>query len=140
MEAGLIERGRNLHNQEGEPIMNINGKTFQQQYRRCGKDCTHGPNGRGHGPYWYKSAPGGSLKYVGKDLPEEVSMHLTLLKEKQSTLKKIMLSLEIQEQEADRHYQHIGELRRAVSNLLSGEPLDIQALKELGLEEFVILV
>ena len=50
----------------------IDGARFVQQYRKCSRGCTHGQAGVGHGPYWYKSKSGESLKYLGAKLPVAV--------------------------------------------------------------------
>jgi len=59
-----------------EDRFELEGVTYYQQYRKCGKDtCTtcsgYGP---GHGPYWYsRDKVTGARSYVGKDLPAAVA-------------------------------------------------------------------
>jgi hypothetical protein len=120
--------------------MEINGKTFQKQYRKCSRSCTHGQAGQGHGPYWYKSGSGESLKYVGKELPAEVVKHLDLVKSHKSNLQEMAQELEKAEQKRYAEARHTGELRRAVQSLVNGGSLDKKLLDELGLSDYFVLV
>lgn len=54
----------------------LEGVTYSQQYRKCGKPgcqtCQNG--GPGHGPYWYaRDAMTGARSYVGRELPADVA-------------------------------------------------------------------
>lgn len=54
----------------------LEGVTYSQQYRKCGKaacqTCQNG--GPGHGPYWYaRDAMTGARSYVGRELPAGVA-------------------------------------------------------------------
>lgn len=54
----------------------LEGMTYSQQYRKCGKagcqTCQNG--GPGHGPYWYaRDAMTGARSYVGRELPAGVA-------------------------------------------------------------------
>ncbi len=54
----------------------LEGVTYSQQYRRCGKPTcqTCGNAGPGHGPYWYaRDQVTDARSYVGRDLPIEVT-------------------------------------------------------------------
>lgn len=58
-----------------EPSFTVEGVTYVQEYRRCGRACATCDNGPGHGPYWYaKQRVGGTVRsyYVGKQLPAGV--------------------------------------------------------------------
>lgn len=120
--------------------MEINGKNFQQQYRKCSRSCTHGQAGTGHGPYWYKSASGESLKYVGKVLPAEVIKHLERVKKHETDLQDMIKELTKTEEDRFAHARHTSQLRRAVESLVSGGHLDKNLLAELGLSDYYILV
>ena len=53
----------------------LEGVTYSQQYRRCGKPTcqTCGSDGPGHGPYWYaRDQVTGARRYIGRELPIEV--------------------------------------------------------------------
>jgi hypothetical protein len=121
-------------------MITVNGQTFQKQYRKCGKDCTHGPEGKGHGPYWYKSAPGESLKYVGKDLPAEVIRHLEMVKVDKAAIEATAATFAKQEREFYAKAQHAGELRRAAESVLHGGNLSKSLLTEAGLADYFVLV
>lgn len=59
----------------------LEGITYSQQYRKCGKatcqTCQNG--GPGHGPYWYaRDAMTGARFYVGRDLPADVAAALVV--------------------------------------------------------------
>ena len=54
----------------------LEGVTYSQQYRKCGKPtcqtCQNG--GPGHGPYWYaRDGLTGARSYVGRELPADVA-------------------------------------------------------------------
>lgn len=54
----------------------LEGVTYSQQYRKCGKPtCQHCQDGGpGHGPYWYaRDTMTGARSYVGRDLPAGVA-------------------------------------------------------------------
>lgn len=65
----------------------IQGFTYYQQYRKCGKDGCKCNHGEPHGPYWYKrSLNANRIHYVGKDLPEHVEAAYEALMENRSKL------------------------------------------------------
>lgn len=50
----------------------LEGVTYSQQYRKCGKPTcqTCQNNGPGHGPYWYaRDQVSGARRYIGRELP-----------------------------------------------------------------------
>lgn len=54
----------------------LEGVTYSQQYRKCGKtNCqTCQGGGAGHGPYWYRrDQVSGARSYVGRELPAGVA-------------------------------------------------------------------
>jgi len=54
----------------------LEGVTYGQQYRKCGKPTckTCQGNGPGHGPYWYgRDQVSGARSYVGRELPADVA-------------------------------------------------------------------
>jgi hypothetical protein len=54
----------------------LEGVTYSQQYRKCGKPaCQACQNGsQGHGPYWYaRDQVSGARSYVGRELPADVA-------------------------------------------------------------------
>jgi hypothetical protein len=59
--------------------ISVNGRTFKQQMRNCGKACCKGVAGGIHGPYWYVFEPGKAQKYVGTVLPPGVRGYLDRL-------------------------------------------------------------
>lgn len=120
--------------------MQINGKSFQKQYRKCCRSCTHGQAGQGHGPYWYSSGAGEALHYVGKELPVQVQEHLELIEANKERLEE--KGIELAKQAADLYAKahHVDDLRRAVGSLLTGGSQDKKLLEELELKEFICLV
>lgn len=50
----------------------LEGVTYYQQGRKCGKAACKCANGHLHGPYWYCSDQG-RVGYIGKALPEPIS-------------------------------------------------------------------
>lgn len=52
---------------------NLEGWTYYQQGRKCGKPDCKCQNGELHGPYWYKRDRYGTINYIGKELPADVA-------------------------------------------------------------------
>ena len=120
--------------------MQINGKTFKQQYRKCCRTCTHGPAGIGHGPYWYSSGVGEALHYVGKKLPVQVQEHLELVKENLGKLDELRAILGKQAAQLYAQARHVDELKRAVESVQFVDSQNEKLLEELKLKEFICLV
>jgi hypothetical protein len=120
--------------------MMVNGKTFQKQYRKCCRTCTHGQAGVGHGPYWYSSGTGEPLRYVGKELPAQVQDHLELVAANEAELEKRSFELGKQAGELWVKARHVDDLRRAVDCVRFGGHQDQKLLEELELSEYVCLV
>ena len=52
----------------------LEGTTYYQQGRKCGKPGCHCQNGGAlHGPYWYSRNEHGRRGYVGRELPEHIA-------------------------------------------------------------------
>jgi len=52
----------------------LEGQTYYQQGRKCGKLSCHCALGQLHGPYWYRRDKfTGKVAYIGKDLPLDVA-------------------------------------------------------------------
>jgi hypothetical protein len=52
----------------------LEGTTYYQQGRKCGKAGCHCQNGGElHGPYWWARNDHGQRSYVGRDLPEAIA-------------------------------------------------------------------
>ena len=52
----------------------LEGVTYYQQGRKCGKPTCGCAEGKLHGPYWYaRDVWGGKVKYLGKELPPEIA-------------------------------------------------------------------
>lgn len=50
------------------------GISYYQEYRKCGKaSCTRCADGPGHGPYWWSRDRNGKRKYIGVNLPKEIT-------------------------------------------------------------------
>ena len=79
----------------------VNGVTYRQQFRKCGKAGCKCNTGEGHGPYWYSYDGSSAAKYVGIKLPEHVIKHKELLRASRPQIKKIRA--EIEKQRNDRH-------------------------------------
>lgn len=51
----------------------LEGTTYYQQRRKCGKASCKCAQGRLHGPYWYsRDQSSGDVAYIGKELPANV--------------------------------------------------------------------
>lgn len=68
----------------------VNGKTYSQQMRNCGKACCAGTDGGKHGPYWYLREPGKPVKYVGLSLPAGVRDFQTRLASEADNIKALI--------------------------------------------------
>jgi len=118
---------------------NLLGVTYSQKYRKCGKEnCQTCQTSQGHGPYWYASKSGEQLRYVGKDLPPRVLEIARKLKEQSADLKNIEADLTQKWRAAGLEYDHLADLRRAVSNLRNGKEARVKDLQELGLDDFAL--
>lgn len=120
----------------------VNGVTYRQQYRKCGKAecrCVDGDpySGEGmHGPYWYADG----TKYVGKELPQWLTDHLALLETEKDNLKE--LKREISERSEYHRSDCVyilkcrelykigrtGDLANRIKSLRTGNPFEIQII------------
>lgn len=52
----------------------LEGQTYYQQGRKCGKPSCKCAQGQLHGPYWYRRDQiSGKVRYIGRDLPAEIA-------------------------------------------------------------------
>lgn len=51
----------------------LEGTAYYQQGRKCGKPACHCRDGELHGPYWWARPPIGKVRYIGKELPNEIA-------------------------------------------------------------------
>ena len=53
----------------------LQGTSYRQEYRRCNNtNChCHHPGQDGHGPYWYARGWTAKRRYIGKQLPPDIS-------------------------------------------------------------------
>lgn len=77
------------------------GYTYYEEQRTCGKPDCKCANGELHGPYWYKRSPLGTVKYIGKTLPDDLI---------QARAKRALLETAIEEQQK-KIADEIGHLR-----------------------------
>ena len=50
------------------------GMVYFQEHRKCGKEtCKTCQDGPGHGPYWWSRDTTGKRKYIGVNLPKDVT-------------------------------------------------------------------
>ena len=119
----------------------VNGVLYRQLFNTCGKpDCRCANGGEGHGPYWFafNLGSGSGRKYIGKNLPKQVTDHLALLETERGSIGKIRAKVNDRMEEHDREYNRAkGELR-AIDALLRGDHVDQNVLKSLQLERFSV--
>jgi len=65
----------------------LNGISYYQQTRKCGKSGCHCEAGWEHGPYWYARDGGDKIQYIGKDLPDDVQVGLLVRYENREALR-----------------------------------------------------
>jgi len=114
----------------------IDGKTYQLRTRKCGKKDCKCQRGEEHGPYWYVS--NGSLKYVGKNLPDDVLRHLELRDSQRKALIEIQNQASERAQAAYDAYTQANEESKAIQALLWGNYTRKEVLQRLGLERFIV--
>lgn len=52
----------------------LEGQSYFQQGRKCGRPGCHCQQGQLHGPYWYvRDLVSGQVRYLGKELPAELA-------------------------------------------------------------------
>ena len=114
----------------------INGVTYRQQYRKCGKPGCKCVTGEGHGPYWYGYDGNSAAKYVGINLPEQVTKQIELLKASREKLRTIKAKITKRRDELYLAYRNADRELSAVRALEVGERVDSDVLKALGLAQF----
>lgn len=83
------------------------GVTYQKRGRKCGKaECKCADGEELHGPYWYSRKKHGTLKYVGKELPEGLLDEIANQREATPRLREELerVQEEIEELQAERHF------------------------------------
>lgn len=115
----------------------INGVTYRQLMTNCGsKDCKKcKENGPSHGPYWYGFREG-TKKYIGKELPANITQHLELLESERKKLEDLRDQLKQQKEQLYAEYKQAEDEEVAVSALLRGDWVQTNTLQLLGLEKF----
>ena len=116
--------------------MKVNGVTFRQQYRKCGKPGCKCNTNEGHGPYWYSYDGNSAAKYVGINLPEHVIKHKELLKASREKLRVIKGKITKKRDDLYIAYRNADRELSALRALEAGERVDSDVLKALGLAQF----
>lgn len=80
----------------------LQGSTYYAEQRTCGKPDCKCANGDLHGPYWYSRSQLGTVKYLGKTLPDDLL---------QARAKRALLETAIEEQQK-KIADEIGHLRK----------------------------
>jgi len=117
----------------------VNGVTYRQRTRKCGNKKCKCATGEEHGPYWYAFSDGGTAKYIGLELPKEITDHLAKLKASGGKIKK--LREQISKQQANFYEKYIEAQRQlgALRQLEAGDYVGAQVLADLGLKDLVFL-
>jgi len=101
----------------------LEGQTYYQQGRKCGRATCKCQQGDLHGPYWYtRNTDSGKVAYIGKDLPPAI----TTARAAHDRL----LSAMVKER------RRLASMFDAVSRLIRNDPLsdaDRRAIEALGL-------
>jgi hypothetical protein len=113
----------------------VNGVQYRLQTRRCGKKGCKCNMGEEHGPYWYGYSDHGPAKYVGAQLPENVTKHLQLLKAAKPKLKNLRSEILDRMHLAERALEKARRELRTLDNLEAGEYTASEVLKDLGLSQ-----
>ena len=106
----------------------VNGVTYRQQYRKCGKPGCKCNTGEGHGPYWYSYDGNSAAHYVGINLPEHVTKHKELLKTSREKLKAIKAKITKRRDDLYIAYRNADRELSTVRALEAGERVDSQVL------------
>jgi hypothetical protein len=114
----IVAETRSVSKSKGEFAMErLNGISYYQQTRKCGKEGCHCKNGWEHGPYWYATDGGDKIRYIGKDLPDDIQVGLLVRYENRDALRLLQ----------DSNHQQVTALldaNRAISAYLQGDYLD----------------
>jgi hypothetical protein len=116
--------------------MKVNGVTYRQQYRKCGKAGCKCNFSEGHGPYWYSYDGSSAAKYVGIKLPEHVLKHMQRLKASRDKLKAIKAKVKKRRDDHYYAYRKAGDELRTLEALEAGERVNPAVLIMLGLAQF----
>jgi hypothetical protein len=114
----IVAETRSASKSKGEFAMErLNGISYYQQTRKCGKEGCHCASGVEHGPYWYARDGGDKVRYIGKDLPNDIQVGLMVRYENRGALRL----------QQDRNHQQVTmllDVNRAISGYLQGDYLD----------------
>lgn len=101
----------------------LEGQTYYQQGRKCGRAGCKCQQGELHGPYWYtRNTDTGRVQYIGKDLPPAITTARTAHDR--------LLSAMVKER------RRLAGMFDALSRLIRNDPLseaDRRAIESLGL-------
>jgi len=115
----------------------VDGVLYRPQRRKCGKaGCYCSNGGDGHGPYWYAYDGKSGGKYVGKNLPEQITARAALIKANAAKLKTIKGQIVKRRDDAQKIVWNSDKELRTVEALEAGEYADSKMLVKLGLEKF----
>ena len=117
----------------------VNGVTYRQRTRKCGNKKCKCATGEEHGPYWYAFSDGGTAKYIGLELPKEITGHLAKLKASGGKIKKLQESVQKQQVEFYGKYTETQRRINALRSLKAGDYVGAQVLADLGLKDLVFL-
>ncbi len=107
----------------------LEGTTYFQQGRKCGRASCKCQTGELHGPYWYARDHIGRVTYIGKDLPANVQK----ARANYDNLRGAMYHTR----------EHLRQALAALIRLMDGEPLqdtDRVTLCALGFEEVLLVL
>lgn len=114
----------------------VNGVTYRQQYRKCGKAGCKCNFNEGHGPYWYSYDGNSAAGYVGINLPEHVMKHKELLKASKPKIKKIRAEIEKRRDNLYQQYRRAEKQLSTIRALEAGERVESGVLIDIGLAQF----
>lgn len=112
----------------------INGLTYRQTWRTCNKANCKCKQGEQHGPYWMSTDGMGQRKYVGKNLPEEVTATREQIRQHAESIRSTRSDI-------DRQIEALRAESQALSMLMvGGKPNDSQRkiIKGFGFESCLL--
>jgi len=95
----------------------LNGVSYYEQTRKCGKQYCHCVAGEEHGPYWYSRDGGGEIQYIGKELPVDILVGLAVRDDNREVLR-------IKQNENHAQIEMLLGVNRAVQGYLQGDYLN----------------
>jgi hypothetical protein len=120
-------------------MFHLHGITFSQQFRNCSKPNCKCQDGEQHGPYWYARGDTIGLKYLGKELPEEVTTYQSNLKLDLPLIEQLTRDAQERRERARRALDQADEDIRALTALVDGyQAPNKNVLQRLGLERYAL--